>query len=38
MKQEVSEPDNLVKVDELIVGGVNQDWPVEEHPDAVFKS
>ncbi len=28
--------DNYVKIDELIIGGENNDWSVEEHPDAVF--
>ena len=29
---------DVVKIEELIIGGVNQDWPVEEHPDAIFSS
>ncbi len=27
---------DLVKLEELIIGGVNKDWEVEDHPDAVF--
>ena len=27
---------DIVQLNEFIVGGVNTDWPVEEHPDAVF--
>ncbi len=26
----------VVQIAELVVGGVNEDWPVEEHPDSVF--
>ena len=26
----------VVQIVELVVGGVNEDWPVEEHPDSVF--
>ena len=29
---------DVVKIEELIIGGVNQDWSVEEHPDAIFSS
>ncbi len=29
---------DVVKIEELIIGGVNEDWPVEEHPDAIFSS
>ena len=29
---------DVVKIEELIIGGVNQDWPVEEHQDAIFPS
>ena len=29
---------DVLKIEELIIGGVNQDWPVEEHPDAIFSS
>ena len=29
---------DIVKIEELIIGGVNQDWEVEEHPDAIFSS
>ena len=27
---------DVVQIEELVVGGVNDDWPVEEHPDSVF--
>ena len=26
----------VVQIAELVVGGMNEDWPVEEHPDSVF--
>jgi len=26
-----------VKIDELIIGGENSDWSIEEHEDLVFK-
>ncbi len=29
---------DLVKIEEMVIGGVNDDWPVEEHPDAIFSS
>ena len=29
---------DIVKIEELIIGGVNKDWPVEEHPDSIFSS
>ena len=29
---------DVVKIEEVIIGGVNQDWPVEEHPDSIFSS
>ncbi len=29
---------DFVEVEELLIGGVNDDWPVEEHPDAIFSS
>jgi hypothetical protein len=29
---------DVVKLDELLIGGVNEDWPVEDHPDSVFPS
>ena len=28
---------NYVKIEELIIGGENNDWSVEEHEDLVFK-
>ena len=24
------------QIEELVVGGVNENWPVEDHPDSVF--
>ena len=27
---------DVVQLEELLIGGVNDDWPVEEHPDRVF--
>ena len=27
---------DVVQLVELVVGGVNEDWPVEDHPDSVF--
>ena len=27
---------DVVQIEELVVGGVNENWPVAEHPDAVF--
>ncbi len=29
---------DLVSLQELVIGGVNEDWPVEDHPDAIFPS
>ena len=29
---------NYVKIDELIIGGENSDWSIEEHEDLVFKN
>ena len=29
---------DIVQLDELIIGGENEDWPVDEHPDAIFQS
>ena len=29
---------DVVRLEELVIGGVNEDWPVEEHPDAIFPS
>ena len=28
--------DNVVKLEEIFVGGANDDWPIEHHPDAIF--
>ena len=27
---------DMVQIEELVVGGVNENWPVEDHPDSVF--
>jgi hypothetical protein len=27
---------DVVQLVEMVVGGVNEDWPVEDHPDSVF--
>ncbi len=27
----------VVQIDELLIGGINDDWPVEVHPDSIFK-
>ena len=27
---------DVVQIEELLIGGVNEDWPVEDHPDSVF--
>ncbi len=27
---------DVVQLQELLVGGVNEDWPVEEHPESLF--
>jgi len=27
-----------VKIDELIIGGENSDWLVEDHPDSIFNN
>ena len=27
---------DVVQLEELLIGGVNDDWPVEDHPDSVF--
>ena len=29
---------DVVQLEEVLVGGENEDWPVEEHPDSVFPS
>jgi len=29
---------DIVKIEELRIGGINEDWPIEEHPDSVFAS
>ncbi len=27
---------DFVQIEELLIGGVNDEWPVEDHPDAIF--
>ncbi|KGG15350.1 MULTISPECIES: DUF3531 family protein [unclassified Prochlorococcus] len=27
---------DVVELKELVIGGVNDDWPVDDHPDAIF--
>jgi hypothetical protein len=27
---------NIIQIDELLVGGINEDWAVDDHPDAIF--
>ena len=27
---------DVVQIEELLIGGVNEDWPVEEHPESLF--
>jgi len=27
---------DVVQIEELLIGGANDDWPVEEHPDSLF--
>ena len=27
---------DVVEIEELLVGGENDDWPVEQHPDSLF--
>ena len=29
---------DVVQIEELFIGGVNSNWPVDEHPDSVFPS
>ena len=29
---------DFVQIEELLIGGVNEDWTVEDHPDAIFSS
>ena len=29
---------DVVQIEELLIGGVNEDWPVEDHPDSPFPS
>ena len=29
---------DVVNICEVLIGGVNEDWPVEDHPDAIFSS
>jgi len=27
---------DVVQIEELLIGGVNDDWEVEDHPDSLF--
>ena len=27
---------DVVQIEELVVGGVNENWPIEGHPDSIF--
>ena len=27
---------DVVQIEELLIGGANEDWPVEEHPESLF--
>ena len=27
---------DVIQIEEVLIGGVNDDWPVEDHPDSVF--
>jgi len=29
---------DLLEIEEILIGGVNEDWTVEDHPDALFSS
>ena len=29
---------DLVKIEEFLIGGENEDWAIEEHPDSIFPS
>lgn len=29
---------DVVEIEELLIGGLNEDWPIEEQPDSVFDS
>ena len=29
---------DVVEIQEVLIGGVNEDWQVEDHPDAIFPS
>ena len=28
----------MIELKNLFIGGVNEDWPIEDHPDSVFPS
>ncbi len=28
---------DLVQLEEVLIGGFNEEWPVDDHPDAIFK-
>ena len=27
---------DVVEIEELLIGGLNEDWPIEEQPESVF--
>ena len=27
---------DVLEIEELLIGGLNEDWPIEEQPDALF--
>ena len=29
---------DVVEIEQLLIGGVNDDWPIEDHPDSIFPS
>ena len=29
---------DIVELEEIVIGGVNDDWPVDKHPDSIFSS
>ena len=28
--------EGVVEMEELLIGGMNEDWPIEDHPDSIF--
>lgn len=29
---------DIVQIEEVLIGGANEDWPIEDHPDSIFSS